>query len=77
MCSVWVWSEHDLDVKFLCSPKSWGFDDINTLVFALMPYPNRAFFTPRAPYSITPDLKHHHEARFCYCILFCARLDPR
>lgn len=70
-------SEHDLDVQFLCFPKSWGFDDINTLVFALMPYPNRALFIPRAPYFITPDLKHRHEARSCYCVLFCVRLDPR
>ena len=70
-------SEHDLDVKFLPFPKSWGFDNINTLVFALVPCPNRALFKPRAPCCITLDLKHYHEARSCYCVLFCARRDPR
>ena len=76
---LWIasWSEHDLDVESLCFPKSWGFDSINTLMFALRPYPNRALFIHRAPYFITPDLKHHHEARSCCCVLFWALLDPR
>jgi hypothetical protein len=64
--SVWV-----RDVKFLCSPRPWGFHNINTLVFALMSYPNRALFIPQSssPYFITPDLNHHHEARFGYSFL--------
>jgi hypothetical protein len=47
-----VWAPMgNLDVKFLCSPKYKGFGHINTLVFALRPYLNRALFIPRAPTS--------------------------
>lgn len=65
-----------LDVM-LCFRRSWRSGDINTVVFALLPQQNSVVFTPRARYSIAPNLEYHYEVRSCCCIRFCTRLDPR
>ena len=65
-----------LDVM-LCFCRSWRSGNINTVVFALLPQQNPVVFTPRARYSIVPNLEYHHEVRSCCRIHFCTRLDPR